>query len=59
MIGLSVSRRSSIKPAGDVITVHVLNRGADAARRQVAQMSDEYSTVTAETSSSIDPKLDT
>lgn len=28
--GLSVSRGASIKPQGDVITVDVLNRGADA-----------------------------
>jgi Domain of unknown function (DUF389) len=58
VIGLGVSRGASIKPPGDVITVHVLNRGADAVLHQVAQSTPEYSIVTAETSSIIDPKLD-
>ena len=30
MIGLSIVRGASLKPPGDVLTVHVLNRGADA-----------------------------
>ena len=29
VIGLSVERGASIKPPGDVVTVHTLNRGAD------------------------------
>ena len=29
VISLSVVREASIKPPGDVFTVHVLNRGAD------------------------------
>lgn len=29
VIGLSVVRQASLKPVGDVITVQVLNRGAD------------------------------
>ena len=29
MIAVSVLRGASIKPPGDVVTVHVLNRGAD------------------------------
>jgi len=58
VIGLSVSRGASIKPPGDVITVHVLNRGADDVLTLVAQATPDYSIVTAETASIIDPKLD-
>ncbi len=29
VIGLSVERGASVKPPGDVVTVHTLNRGAD------------------------------
>lgn len=29
VMGLSVARGASLKPAGDVITIHLLNRGAD------------------------------
>lgn len=58
VMGLSVSRGASIKPPGDVLTVHVLNRGADDVLRLVAWATSEYSIVTAETSSIIDPKLD-
>jgi hypothetical protein len=37
VISLSVVREASIKPPGDVFTVHVLNRGAD----QVLSLADE------------------
>lgn len=33
VINLSVVREASIKPPGDVLTVHVLNRGADQVMR--------------------------
>jgi len=58
VMGLSVSRGASIKPPGDVITVHVLNRGADDVLRLISQTTSEYSIVTAETSSIIDSHLD-
>lgn len=29
VIGLSITREASIKPPGDVLTVHALNRGVD------------------------------
>ncbi|WP_407572895.1 DUF389 domain-containing protein [Deinococcus altitudinis] len=58
VIGLSVSSGASIKPPGDVITVHVLNRGADDVLTLVAQATPDYSIVTAETASIIDLKLD-
>lgn len=53
-MGLSVSRGASIKPPGNMVTVHVLNRGADDVLRLVAHVTSEYSIVTAETSSLID-----
>ncbi len=36
VIGLAVERGASLKPPGDVITVHTLNRGADAVLRCAA-----------------------
>jgi hypothetical protein len=39
VIGLSVNRGVSIKPPGDCITVHVLNRGADDVLRRVQAIS--------------------
>lgn len=30
VVGISVQRAASVRPSGDVVTVHVLNRGADA-----------------------------
>lgn len=59
VIGLSVNRGASIKPPGDVVTVHVLNRGADQvfewveqARREGAQVS----LATSELASLVDPE---
>lgn len=53
--GLSVSRGASIKPQGDVVTVHVLNRGADAVLKRAREQGGErVSIVTAELTSIID-----
>lgn len=53
--GLSVSRGASVKPKGDVITVHVLNRGADAVLSRAREHGGErVSIVTAELTSIID-----
>lgn len=53
--GLSVARGASIKPKGDVITVHVLNRGADAVLKRAREHGGErVSIVTAELTSIID-----
>ncbi len=58
VIGLSVSRGASLKPPGDVVTVHVLNRGADEVLRRVAGVEGPVSVVTAEAASFIDPAHD-
>ena len=58
VISLSVMREASVKPPGDVLTVHALNRGAD----QVLSLTDaarkqgQISVSTAELSSIIDPE---
>lgn len=53
--GLSVSHGASIKPKGDVITVHVLNRGADEVLKRAREHGGErVSIVTAELTSIID-----
>ena len=58
VIGLTLARGASLKPAGDVLTVHVLNRGADdvlrCARAAVANHED-LSVVTSEVASFIAP----
>lgn len=58
VVGLSVSRGASVKPAGDVLTVHVLNRGADDVLSAIRASGPEFSIVTAETASIIDPAHD-
>lgn len=60
VIGLAVERGASLKPPGDVITVHTLNRGADAVLRcaAVAGKGGPLSIVTAEVASLIDPAHD-
>lgn len=58
VVGLSVHRGASVKPAGDTITVHVLNRGADEVLGLVRSSGPDYSVVTAETTSVIDPSED-
>lgn len=58
VIGLSVLRGASYKPAGDVLTVHVRNRGADEVlRRALAAVGDpqQLSVVTSEVNSFITP----
>ena len=59
MINLSVVRGASIEPPGDVLTVHVLNRGTD----QVMRLAEgahieggDVSVSTSELSSIVDPK---
>lgn len=58
VIGLSVMRGGSLKPLGDVISVHTLNRGADEVLRRAgaAQKYGPMSAVTHELASIIDPK---
>lgn len=58
VIGLSVHRGASIKPPGDVIEVHALNRGGDDVMRLVsrAQEHGPISLATGEVSSLIHPE---
>jgi hypothetical protein len=58
VISLSVVREASIKPAGDVFTVHALNRGADEVLRlaDAARKHGQVSVSTAELTSLIDPE---
>ncbi len=60
VIGLSVNPGASVKPRGDVITVHALNKGADDVLRHVAEVGRRgpISIVTAEVASIIDPAQD-
>jgi hypothetical protein len=57
VLGLSVSPGASRKPAGDVLTLHILNRGADEVLRlaRAAVPEHELSISTAELASIIDP----
>ena len=57
VVGLSVQRGASVKPPGDVVIVHVLNRGADEVLRcaDAARGRGPISIVTAEVASIIDP----
>ncbi|MEZ0483578.1 DUF389 domain-containing protein [Fibrella aquatica] len=57
VIGMNVERGISIKPVGDVLTLHVLNRGTDAVLQCIAVVCAEkpYSIVTSELASLIDP----
>lgn len=56
VVGLSVTTGASLKPPGDVLTVHVLNRGMDKVLRCVAahQSDGTISVATAELASIID-----
>ena len=58
VISLSVVREVSIKPPGDVFTVHVLNRGSDEVLRfaDAAREWGQVSVSTAELTSLIDPE---
>ena len=58
VISLSVVRGASLKPEGDVLTVHALNRGADEVLR-LAEAASEHGRVsvsTGELSSLVDPE---
>ena len=58
VISLSVVREASIKPPGDVFTVHALNRGADEVLRlaDAARKHGQVSVSTSELTSLIDPE---
>ena len=59
VITVSVLRGASIKPPGDVVTVHVLNRGADQVMRLaegVHKEGGDVSVSTSELSSIVDPE---
>jgi hypothetical protein len=58
VISLSVMREASIKPPGDVFTVHALNRGADEVLRlaNAARKHGQVSVSTSELTSLIDPE---
>lgn len=58
VINLSVVRGASVKPPGDVLTVHTLNRGADQVMSlaEVAREHGDVSVSTAELASIVDPK---
>ncbi|HEX8464824.1 MAG TPA: DUF389 domain-containing protein [Abditibacterium sp.] len=57
VVGLSHARGESVKPPGDVLTVHVLNRDSDDVLRAVENIAgDDFSVVTSEASSFIDPQ---
>lgn len=60
VIGLSVQRGGSIKPKGDILIIHALNKGIDDVLRRVAHTcrDTDYSVVTAEQASMIDQKQD-
>lgn len=57
VVGVSLNKNGSIKPPGDVVTVDVLNKGADDVLKIVrtAARADEFSIVTHEAASFIDP----
>ena len=57
VVSLSVVRGASVKPEGDVLTVHALNRGADEVLR-LAEATSEHGRVsvsTGELTSLVDP----
>ena len=58
VISLSINRGTSVKPPGDVLRVHTLNRGADDVLKEVERMQrkGEVSVATSEVASFIDPK---
>lgn len=58
VVGLAWQRQGSIKPPGDVITVHALNRATDDVLRAVADLggSTPFTVVTAEVASISDPE---
>lgn len=61
VVGLSWHPHTSIKPEGDTLTIHVLNRGADEVLRHISAVcaGTEYTIATAEQASLIDPSQET
>ncbi len=57
VIGVSVTRGASLKPPGDVVRVHTLNRGADEVLQIIGSMAGErsFSIATSEVASFVDP----
>jgi Domain of unknown function (DUF389) len=60
VVGLSIYPNASVKPMGDTLMIHVLNRGADEVLRRIQATCEgtDYSIATAEQASMIDPKHD-
>ncbi|GAB3273784.1 hypothetical protein GCM10027347_46380 [Larkinella harenae] len=58
VVSLSLQRGGSVKPVGDVLTLHVLNAGADEVLRRIERVcpADTYSIATGELASLIDPR---
>lgn len=58
VVGVSLAKGISIKPPGDVITLDVLNKGADNVLKLVGAAAEKYelSITTSEAASFIDPK---
>ncbi len=58
VVGLSWHPHTSLKPPGDTLTVHVLNRGADEVLGHISAVcaGTDYTIATAEQASLIDPK---
>lgn len=57
VVGITVARNASVKPPGDHITIHVLNRSADNVLRIIAEQSagGQFSIVTSELASISNP----
>ncbi len=57
IISLSLDRGGSLKPVGDVLTLHLLNRGGNDVLRQVAEVcgNNPYTLTTAELASLVSP----
>lgn len=60
VINVSVQPGASVKPKGDVVTVHLLSRGADAVLKEIERLtgSENVSIATSELTSIIDKKHD-
>jgi len=60
VVGLSWHPHTSIKPKGDTLTIHVLNRGADEVLQHISTVcaGADYTIATAEQASLIDPMHD-
>jgi len=60
VINVSIQRGASLKPAGDIVTVHLLSRGADAVLQAVENLTggENVSIATSELTSIIDKKHD-